>query len=302
MIARTAWLLALLLLAEWPGQSAAQSGTAKKNDRWPAFSPDSRAIAFERSQGKSMDIYVIGVDGTGLRRLTREAPGVLAMSPAWFPDGRHILYTTTVPASDYPSGSFFTIPSGGGEARALGPAGARAHSISPDGTSILFLTKSWAIARFDIATASVTVLDIPGSGTWDTEGAWSHDGAEIAFGCNFSPNDRVSRSDICVMRADGSNRHIVARRADAGEWPAWSPDGTRLAFQADSEGFSQGSIVVADLADGTANDISRATGYALNETPAWSPDGRWIAFQVKARDGYRIGVMHPNGSGFRLLT
>ena len=73
-------------------------------------------------------------------------------------------------------------------------------------------------------------------------------------------------------------------------------------FQADSEGFSQGSIVVADLADGTANDISRATGYALNETPAWSPDGRWIAFQVKARDGYRIGVMHPNGSGFRLLT
>jgi Tol biopolymer transport system component len=82
----------------------------------------------------------------------------------------------------------------------------------------------------------------------------------------------------------------------------WSPDGKFIAFQADSKDFTVGSIVVGDVESGRTVEISVATGFALNETPAWSPDGRWIAFQVKTEDGYRIALMHPDGSNFHQIT
>jgi Tol biopolymer transport system component len=62
--------------------------------------------------------------------------------------------------------------------------------------------------------------------------------------------------------------------------PAWSPDGSRIAFakcrlaacriftvNADAEGAND-VRQVTDIADGSVNALS----------PAWSPDGAWIAF------------------------
>ncbi len=67
--------------------------------RDPAWSPDGSTIAFtswvERLVGDQdhfhQDLYTIGVDGTGLRRLTADPSAtrpVLSTSPAWLPDGR----------------------------------------------------------------------------------------------------------------------------------------------------------------------------------------------------------------------
>ena len=65
---------------------------------------------------------------------------------------------------------------------------------------------------------------------------------------------------------------------------------------------TEGAIIVTNVETGRSLDITANTRYALNETPAWSPDGKWIALQVKTSDGYRIALIRPNGSGFRLLT
>ena len=56
-------------------------------DRSPAWSPDGRWLAFERAG----HLYVIKVDGTGLRRLTRRPPG--DREAAWSPNGRYIAFT-----------------------------------------------------------------------------------------------------------------------------------------------------------------------------------------------------------------
>jgi Tol biopolymer transport system component len=281
---------------------AATAPTSQLNDRWPAFAPDAHSIAFERSRGTSMDIYAMSTDGRAVRRITSGAAGVLSMAPAWFPDGGHLLYTTTDASSMYPSGAFYEIPSGGGKARSLGSPGARGRSISPDGSKVLYLTASWEVAELNFETGARTVLSHPAAGTWDTEAAWSPDGKRIAFGCNYSPSAKAPHSDICMMNADGSARRVLFPRSDAAEWTTWSPDGRFIAFQADSKNFTTGSIVVGNVANGRAVEISGATGFALNETPAWSPDGRWIAFQVKTADGYRIALMHPDGSGFHRIT
>ncbi len=68
----------------------------------PSWSPDGREIAFasQRADGERHDIYVIGADGQGLRRVTHELWG--GFRPAFSPDGKRIAYM----ASDE---SFFHI-------------------------------------------------------------------------------------------------------------------------------------------------------------------------------------------------
>ncbi len=58
------------------------------------------------------------------------------------------------------------------------------------------------------------------------------------------------------------------------EWPSWSPDGERMAYAAEVDGFRK--IHVRSLESG--NDRALTTGSQDDIQPAWSPDGRRIAF------------------------
>jgi Tol biopolymer transport system component len=67
------------------------------NATWgePAWSPNGRRIAFRRFEGKvgsagNSDLFVVNPDGSGLRRLTRQAANVRWF--AWSPDGRTIAF------------------------------------------------------------------------------------------------------------------------------------------------------------------------------------------------------------------
>jgi Tol biopolymer transport system component len=88
----------------------------------------------------------------------------------------------------------------------------------------------------------------------------------------------------------------AAQREDA--WPAWSPDGARLAFVSDRD--SNREIYLAN-ADGTGQ--TRLTNDPNPDlSPEWSPDGSRLAF-VRYRSGRRdIYVMNVDGSGLVRLT
>jgi Tol biopolymer transport system component len=58
------------------------------------------------------------------------------------------------------------------------------------------------------------------------------------------------------------------------EWPAWAPDGVRLAYTAEVDGFRQ--LFVRDTRTGTERRVT--TGTRDDIQPAWSPDGRRLAF------------------------
>ncbi len=112
---------------------------------YPVFSPDGKQIVFERinsCRSKPVNkraVFVIGVDGTNLRRLTPwgENDGD---NPDWSPDGKWILYHSHVDDSA-PQSQFFLIhPDGTGRKQithfAKGTHIASA-SFSPDGKSIV---------------------------------------------------------------------------------------------------------------------------------------------------------------------
>ena len=81
--------------------------------------------------------------------------------------------------------------------------------------------------------------------------------------------------------------------------PCFSPDGGQIVFNSDRDGDQQLYIMGADGAG--AKRISFGQGrYA---TPVWSPRGDLIAFtRFGGEPTFAIGVMHPDGTGERILS
>lgn len=62
------------------------------NDGWPTWSPDGQRIAFESDRSGNWEIWVVNVDGTGLRSLTDHP--AQDRFPAWSPEGATIAFTS----------------------------------------------------------------------------------------------------------------------------------------------------------------------------------------------------------------
>ena len=67
-----------------------QSTPGPPEVRTPVWSPDGRRIAFTSRPDDNSEIYVVNADGSGQRRLTRNAAG--DFGPTWSPDGRKIAF------------------------------------------------------------------------------------------------------------------------------------------------------------------------------------------------------------------
>jgi dipeptidyl aminopeptidase/acylaminoacyl peptidase len=102
------------------------------------------------------------------------------------------------------------------------------------------------------------------------------------------------------MNPDGSDLTKVFDAPGAFDSaPAWSPDGTEIAFESDKDG--DGEIYVMK-ADGT--DVRQLTNNTIHdEGPAWAPDGTRIAY-TSGPDNLNgdVWVMNADGSDPMQLT
>ena len=91
-------------------------------------------------------------------------------------------------------------------------------------------------------------------------------------------------------------RKLTSNDATDGE-PAWSPDGSKIAFSTGRDGQSE--VYVMD-ADGS-NQTNLTNNVAYDAEPTWSPDGKKIAF-VSLRDGHPEIYVMDGGGGQTNLT
>ncbi len=94
------------------------------------------------------------------------------------------------------------------------------------------------------------------------------------------------------MNADGTEVRQLTDNDDWDWFPAWSPDGTRIAFESDRDGDDEIFVMKADgtqVRQLTDND-DRDSG------PAWSPDGKHIAFVSNRYGNSEIFVMNADGT------
>ncbi len=100
----------------------------------------------------------------------------------------------------------------------------------------------------------------------------------------------------------GDKTQITTNPGDK-SYPAWSPDGKRIVFSADSgDPTNKLDLWTMDPDGGNQTNILSIPG---NETQsAWSPDGQWIVFTTDNRlDGtLQLMVVHPDGSGLKRIS
>jgi TolB protein len=129
----------------------------------------------------------------------------------------------------------------------------------------------------------------------------------IAFSLFSAPTPGApGQPDIYTM----NSRHRDIRRlthTGSAAFPAWSPDGTHIAFAWQSKQAPNGSVhgrLYVMNSDGSGRRLVAAAGWG---SPAWSPDGSKIAFSRNydirpGRPVQNIYVVEPNGSGLHLLA
>ncbi|HET6184684.1 MAG TPA: Tol-Pal system beta propeller repeat protein TolB [Acetobacteraceae bacterium] len=130
----------------------------------------------------------------------------------------------------------------------------------------------------------------------------------MTFAPRFSPDgSRVimslahgSGSDIVVVSIGSRTMERLTHSDSIDVSPCYSPDGSQIVFASDRGGDQQ--LYVMGASGGGAKRISFGSG--RYGTPVWSPRGDLIAFTRYggAEGGFNIGVMHPDGSGERLLA
>ncbi|HEU4382143.1 MAG TPA: hypothetical protein VFR85_01470 [Anaeromyxobacteraceae bacterium] len=244
----------------------------------------------------SHEIYVIRSNGAGLTRLT--ANSAQDFEPAWSPDGTTLAFKSDRDGNE----EIYVMQADGSSPRRLTNQTARDYSPtwSPDGTRIAFVSER-------DGNAEIYVMAADGSNPTrltndpvrqDSDPAWSPDGTRIAFAKGVPGAFFTDPMRICTMNTDGSNVTCLSvfgsGAPEEDQQPAWSPDGTRLAFaRTDREYYSALMVMNADGTGATA-----LTDGWIDTDPAWSPDGRTIAF-VRSNywlDGISVQAIRADGT------
>jgi gamma-glutamyltranspeptidase/glutathione hydrolase len=272
--------------------------------REAAWSPDGRRLAATWFDA----IWTMNADGRDSKRVVATVQGWAAeRDPAWSPDGRTIAFSAST------NGEFdlWVAPAAGGAARRVtSDAGdERWPSWTPDGRLVYSHRDPngpWRLYSVPPAGATERVQITAGDDA-EWQGRVSPDGKWIAF-VSDAEAEPGNRTDIWAreMTPGGSRAERVTRTAGDENFPAWAPDGSRIAYAASRSGVSGVWIspgpTGTTATTGTTGRGQRGRGRgpggpagpagpAGPETvlasrhfgvPAWSPDGQTLAIATFA--------------------
>jgi TolB protein len=106
------------------------------------------------------------------------------------------------------------------------------------------------------------------------------------------------RYELRVADADGQNPRTVVRSGEPVISPAFSPDGSQLAYVSFED--KKPIVYVQSLQDGGRRKSAAFKG--SNSAPAWAPDGKRLAVVLTRDEASRIYLINLDGSGLSRLT
>ncbi len=267
---------------------------ATERPRSLTIGADGRTVVFIQDRDTS-DVWLLDLDGGVPARLTTgrdPMPYWEDTEPRLAPDGTRVAYAD--------EGAVWIVPAAGGPRRRLAAAGSPVWlgndrlvvSVERDDTSrlaTLSLADPWPTALCETALGDTGLRDtVSQAQTAAPEQAlerygdeWgaaaAPDGRTVAF-C-FTPRHDLLRTEIRVADvASGAVRALTGAPHLADRSPAWSPDGTTIAFSSERSGWYELHLVGAD---GTGERQLTHAGADLHE-PAWHPDGsRLVAIRCR---------------------
>ncbi|MCH8141984.1 MAG: PD40 domain-containing protein, partial [Proteobacteria bacterium] len=292
-------------------------------DSQPRFSPDGQKLTFISDRDGKENVWIMGIDGSGLKKLSKGGDQIEFASPTWSPDSSHVVVSRTSWGLRTFELWAYHVDGGKGvqltkaKAAKNTPSNQRSNSLgavyTPDGKYLYYARKNggfgynvnfpmWQIARRDLTSGLEDILTLAQGSA--IRPLLSPDGKQLVYGTRFEHNTGLRIRNLetgedkwlvyPIQRDDQESRFT----RDLLPGYAFTPDGTSVIYTA------EGGIRRVAIATGAVTEIAftakveQGLGPRLHfphrlgvgpvksrmiGDPALSPDGTKVAFSAFAR-------------------